>query len=246
MTEFLKVLALAAIPGAGNFVRVLAGEVSRVGGRGLSYALHAAAGVMLGVVGVEILPRALEVSQPWLIVVAFAIGSAAAVAIDRVLHGLVGEQAGPWGVWTATAVDLFSDGLLIGAGSTLDFRRGLLLAIAQVPADLPEGFSTSASFQAAGIGRGRRLLYALAFFVPLAAGAAMGFFLVRGQSDLLKHGLLSFAGGLLATLAIDEVLGEAHESDEEHSSLQTLTMTAGFAFFALLSIYFELRVGLVC
>lgn len=239
LTEFLQVLALAAIPGAGNFVGVLAGEAFRVGGRGLSYALHAAAGVMLGVVGVEILPRALEVTQPWLIVLAFVVGSAAAVGIDRVLHGLVGEEAGPWGVWTATAVDLFSDGLLIGAGSTLDLRLGLLLSIAQVPADLPEGFSTSASFQVAGVPRGRRLLYALGFFLPLAVGTAIGFFLVRGQSDLLKLGLLTFAGGLLATLAIEEVLGEAHASEDRHVPWQTLTMTAGFALFALLSLYFE-------
>lgn len=239
MTEFLKVLALAAIPGVGNFVGVLAGEVFPVKGRGLSYALHAAAGVMLGVVGVEILPRALDVSQPWVIVLAFVLGSVAAVGVDAVLHRVVGEQSGPWGIWTATAVDLFSDGLLIGAGSTLDVRLGLLLAIAQVPADLPEGFSTSASFQSAGTSRGRRLLYGLAFFGPLAAGAAVGFFLVRGQSDLLKLGLLTFAGGLLATLAIEEVLGEAHESEGEHVPTQTLTMTAGFALFALLSLYFE-------
>src|SRR5690606_11667900 len=100
----------------------------------------------------------------------------------------------------------FSDGVLIGAGSTIDLRLGLLLSIAQVPADLPEGFSKSASFRSAGVSRGRRLAYSGAFFLPLLVGAVTGFFLVRGGSDLLKLGLLTFTAGMLATLAIEEVL----------------------------------------
>lgn len=37
---------------------------------------------------------------------------------------------------------------MIGAGTTIRAGLGLLLAVAQVPADVPEGFATIANFRA--------------------------------------------------------------------------------------------------
>ncbi|WP_447924982.1 hypothetical protein [Georgenia muralis] len=44
MEGYLLVLALAALPAAGNFLGGLASKAFRVSGNGLSIALHAAAG----------------------------------------------------------------------------------------------------------------------------------------------------------------------------------------------------------
>ena len=65
MQGFVLVLALAALPAAGNFLGGLAAEVFKVSERALSLALHLAAGIVLAVVGLELMPEALTAQPPW-------------------------------------------------------------------------------------------------------------------------------------------------------------------------------------
>lgn len=57
-------------------------------------------------------------------------------------------------------VDLFSDGIMIGTDSVISFNLGLLLALGQVPADIPEGFATISSFRKHGLSPTKRVLLA--------------------------------------------------------------------------------------
>jgi ZIP family zinc transporter len=45
----------------------------------------------------------------------------------------------PLGIFFAVAVDLFTDGVLIGTGATIASPLALLLALGRVPANVPEG-----------------------------------------------------------------------------------------------------------
>ncbi len=58
MSGYLLVLGLAALPAAGNFAGGVLAEVFRVSERALSLALHLAAGIVLAVVGLELMPSA--------------------------------------------------------------------------------------------------------------------------------------------------------------------------------------------
>lgn len=58
MNEFLTVLLLAALPAAANFSGGLLAEVLPQSDRVLSLALHLAAGIVIGVVGIEQIGRA--------------------------------------------------------------------------------------------------------------------------------------------------------------------------------------------
>lgn len=60
MSDFLTVMGLAALPAAANFLGGGLAEVFRVSGRVLSLALHLAAGIVLAVVGLELMPEALQ------------------------------------------------------------------------------------------------------------------------------------------------------------------------------------------
>ncbi len=133
------------------------------------------------------------------------------------------------------AVDLFSDGVIIGTGSTIAFGLGLLLALGQVPADIPEGFATIATFRAQGVARRTRMLLAASFTVPIVLGATIGYWVVRGQPEGFKLGLLAFTAGILLTVAIEEMVTEAHEGEEPR--LASIFLVGGFALFALLSAY---------
>ncbi|MCC2770677.1 hypothetical protein LK516_22535, partial [Parabacteroides distasonis] len=71
--------------------------------------LHVAAGIVVAVVAVELLPQALEGAAPWLVVIGFCLGGAAFIGLDWGIERLTGgdEAAGPWVVYAAVFVDLF-------------------------------------------------------------------------------------------------------------------------------------------
>ncbi|MDP9374275.1 MAG: ZIP family metal transporter [Chloroflexota bacterium] len=248
MDGYFAVLLFAALPALGNLAGGVLAEFVRPSPRLVSLALHAAAGIVLAVVAVELMPQALEADPPWLIVLSFVLGGAFFVAVDKgielVRARLGGEgDAGPWVIWFGVAVDLFSDGVMVGTGSTVAVGLGLLLALGQVPADVPEGFATIANLRAAGVRRATRLLLSALFAVPIFLGATVGYWAMRGQPELYKLMLLTFTAGVLTTLVIEELVPEAHEEAggaENEPRVAALVFIGGFALFALISAYFEL------
>ena len=158
--------------------------------------------------------------------------------IDRLVSGSSAPQSGAWVIYAAVAVDLFSDGLLTGTGSAIAFDLALVLAIGQVTADIPEGFATVANFKAKNTSRARRLLITASFAVPVLAGAALSYFLLRGQSEALQLAALAFTAGLLLTAASEEIIVEAHEAAADSRSA-VLAISGGFVLFALVASYFE-------
>lgn len=60
MEGFLQVLLFAAMPAAGNFLGGITAEMKQVSDKTLSLALHFAAGIILAVVGVELMPGLLK------------------------------------------------------------------------------------------------------------------------------------------------------------------------------------------
>lgn len=119
---------------------------------------------------------------------AFVVGGAFFVVSDRAVHivqsrfGGGEAQAGPWLIFFATAIDLLTDGLTIGTGTVVASSLCLLLALAQMVGDAPEGFATIASFRAGGVPRRRRLAINAAFAMPILLGALIGFFALRDAS----------------------------------------------------------------
>lgn len=241
MHDYAVALALATLPALGNFAGGLVAEAFDVSRRTLSLALHAAVGVLLAVVGLELMPEALDVDAPWIPVGAFLVGGVFFLAADRAIHFVEARfeadeaAAAPWLVFFGVSLDLFSDGVMIGAGATISSALGLLLALAQVSADIPEGFATIAGFKRQGVDRRRRLAISGAFALPIFAGATIGFWAARGGPELLKVSLLAFTAGVLIAVVVEEIAPQAHRGTE--SQLAALVLVGGFALFALVSAY---------
>lgn len=236
MEDYLKALLFALAPALGNFGGGLLAEAFNVSQRALSFALHAAAGVVIAVVAVELIPETLGVNPPWLPILAFVVGGVFFMGADRLIERVSGEsEAGPWVLWFGVAIDLLSDGIMIGTGSSIDLGLGLLLAVGQTPADIPEGFAAIATFKARGVAKKLRMILAAAFAAPLFVGVTVGYWAVRGQPEAVKLSLLAFTAGVLVTVVVEEVVPESHQGDE--SKFATAFFIGGFALFSLLSAY---------
>lgn len=237
--EFLNVLGLALLPALGNFSGGILAEWLRPSKALLNRALHAATGVILAVIAVEVMPRALGSLPTWHHAVAFLIGGGTYVlleaGIDRWQQNKKGGAGtGAWMVYVAVATDLVGDGLLIGAGSAVSAKLALLLALGQVLADIPEGFAVIANFRARGLRKVKRLMLSASFVVPITAAASLAYFALRGQSEGLKMAALVFVAGLYTLAAVEDMLREAHDSEED-SRWSSLCLIGGFALFLVVS-----------
>lgn len=241
MEGYLGVLALILLPAAGNTAGGVLAEIINVSQRTLSLALHAAAGIVLAVVGVELMPMVLNVNPPWVSLLVLIAGSGFAVLIDEVTEFMQSRtssttvDAGSVAIYFGTAVDLFADGLLIATGTTINFGLGLLLALGQVPADIPEGFASIATFEDRGVKRRTRLLLSASYFIPIFIGGTIGYWVIRGQPEIVKLSMLAFTAGILLTVAVEEMVPEAHESTNTRT--EGLVLVGGFVLFTFLSVY---------
>ncbi|MEV7572937.1 hypothetical protein AB0P28_07530 [Pseudarthrobacter sp. NPDC089323] len=93
--------------------------------RALSLALHLAAGIVLAVVGLELMPEALAADAPWVPILAFVGRGLFFVGIERAIGFIQGraesseKTAGPLAIFSGVSLDLFSDGIMIGTATVL-------------------------------------------------------------------------------------------------------------------------------
>lgn len=253
MPELLQIVVLALLPAAGNFAGGLLAEVIKTTRANLSLALHAAAGIVLGVIAMELAPRIFEGLPAWLAGITVLAGGGAFLLLEAIVAKLTGgsdetaktetltaasSSASAWMIYAAVSLDLFSDGLLIGAGSSLSFELALVLAIGQVTADIPEGFAAVANFKDKGMPRSRRILMSASFAVPILVAAVATYVLLREQSPAVQLMVLAFIAGLLLVAATEQIIGEAHEAACD-TKASAMSIVGGFVLFALVSSYFE-------
>jgi len=240
VSSYLTVLAIALLPVGGNVLGSLTAEMMRVSPWIIGAALHAAAGVAIAVVSVDMMPWALDRLAVWILVAAFIVGAAFSIllkwGVEWGRQRFAAGSAGAWMVYMAVAADLLSDGLMIGAGSAVSSGLGLLLGLSQVVANVPGGFAAMANFADEGVKRRTRLLIAGSFVLPVVLGASIGFWLLRGAGETLENAALAFIVGVLLLATIEDLVPQADEPGAARW-ISTIAFTAGFAFFALLSTY---------
>lgn len=239
MNDIASILSLALLPALGNIAGGILAEVYRPSPRVLNWALHLAAGIVIGIVAIELTPNALQVLPTWLVGVCFLLGAGGYQLAERGVAYLQeqqgsGETESMWMIYFAVAVDLFSDGLMIGSGAAVSAGLGLAIAIGQVLADVPEGFAVIANFRNKGVSRTRRFALSASFAVPALTAALGAFLLLRQQSQAWQMGVLLGTAGILTTAAIEDMISEAHATEQD-GRFATSFLAMGFGLFAFVS-----------
>jgi zinc transporter, ZIP family len=236
---------MAVFVALGAFLMTLAGgwTAQRVTDR-RHLVLGLAGGLMLGVVGLDLLPEALEAADREIYgvpaaLLLFVAGFLLAHLVERLLahrqaaHG--GEETSgrtpEVGLTAAAAMVGHSamDGVAIGAAFQVGDDMGVAVALAVVAHDFADGFNTYTITSLYGNARRRALTMLVADAAAPVIGAASTS-LVTIPEHLLG-GYLGLFGGALLYLAAAEILPEAHH---EHPARSTVLCTiAGAAFIWL-------------
>ncbi|ARP69612.1 permease [Streptomyces pluripotens] len=236
---------MAVFVALGAFLMTLAGgwTAQRVTDR-RHLVLGLAGGLMLGVVGLDLLPEALraagrEVFGVPAALLLFVAGFLLAHLVERLLaarqaaHGAAehGHRAPEVGLTAAGAMVGHSamDGVAIGAAFQVGGGMAAAVALAVIAHDFADGFNTFTITSLYGNARRRAVGMLLAdACAPLAGALSTVFFHLP---EPVLGGYLALFGGVLLYLAAAEILPEAHH---EHPARSTLLCTvAGAAFIWL-------------
>lgn len=239
--QLLLVVVLALLPALGNFSGGLLAEWLPVSKRMINYALHIAAGIIIAVVAIEVMPNALGIVSTGVMAIVFLAGGLFYISIKTIVtrwqeskQNSQSEGTGAWMIYVAVAADLIGDGLLIGTATVIDIKLAVLLALAQVIADVPEGFATIANFKDKGTPRKKRLLLSASFVIPIMLAALFAYFILRGQSEAVQMSGLVFVAGLYMLAGVEDLMGEAHEAEAD-TTWSSLNFLAGFVVFMIAS-----------
>ncbi|MBW8796076.1 MAG: ZIP family metal transporter [Streptomyces sp.] len=236
---------MAVFVALGAFLMTLAGgwTAQRVTDR-RHLVLGLAGGLMLGVVGLDLLPEALraagrEVFGVPAALLLFVAGFLLAHLVERTLalrqaaHGADehSHRAPEVGLTAAGAMVGHSamDGVAIGAAFQVGGGMGAAVALAVVAHDFADGFNTFTITSLYGNERRRAIAMLVADACAPVVGALSTIFITIPEG--LLGGYLGLFGGVLLYLAAAEILPEAHH---EHPARSTLLCTvAGAAFIWL-------------
>ena len=240
--DLVDVVLLTLLPALGSILGVALAEWRKPPAWLTGTALHMAAGIATGVAAVELVPRAQERGETWLLALAIiggALLSVVLVSLSRRLRKGKGEGSEVlWGAYTAIIIDLFSDGLMTGGGGAVAANLGVLLGASQVFGNLPGGFAITAGFREAGISRRKRLIAACSYPLAPVAGGVGGFLILDGASDALTGFVLALFAGLLLTATIEDLVPEA-DAPGASRKLSSPAFAVGFVLLLLMSSYLE-------
>ncbi|MEU8435582.1 ZIP family metal transporter [Streptomyces sp. NPDC029216] len=236
---------MAVIVALGAFLMTLAGgwTAQRVTDR-RHLVLGLAGGLMLGVVGLDLLPEALhaagqEVFGVPLALLLFVAGFLVAHVAERLLAvrqaahgGSNGEGPGhdhggrvPQVGLTAAAAMVghsLADGVALGVAFQVGGGMGVAVALAVITHDFADGFNTYTLTRLYGNARRKALMMLFADAAAPVVGAASATLFTLPEEPLGAY--LGFFGGVLLYLAAAEILPEAHH---RHPALSTLLCTVG-------------------
>ncbi|MGW6461132.1 ZIP family metal transporter [Streptomyces sp. NPDC055078] len=205
--------------------------------------LGLAGGLMLGVVGLDLLPEALEAADHRVFGVPQALllfvgGFLLAHLVERLLavrqaaHGAADEKVPQVGLTAAAAMVGHSlmDGIAIGAAFQVGESMGLTVALAVVAHDFADGFNTYTLASLYGNTRRKAVAMLVADAIaPVVGAASTELFTIPVE---LLGSYLGFFGGALLYLAAAEILPEAHHTHPARSTL--LCTVAGVGFIWLM------------
>ncbi|MFJ8576735.1 ZIP family metal transporter [[Kitasatospora] papulosa] len=236
---------MAVFVALGAFLMTLAGGwvAQRVSDR-RHLVLGFAGGLMLGVVGLDLLPEAVEAAGGLLFGVPAALllfvgGFLTAHLVERSLavrqaaHG-AGEERVPQVGLTAAAVMVghsLMDGVALGAAFQVGGGMGAAVALAVITHDFADGFNTYTITSLYGNARRKALLMLYADALAPIVGAATTLLFTLPEELLGCY--LGFFGGALLYLAAAEILPEAHHDHPARSTLLCTVAGVGFIWLVV-------------
>jgi ZIP family zinc transporter len=241
MNLILTVIILAT---AGPVIGSLIGVLKKPSNRFMFNMLSFAAGVMLAISFLELIPESIHLSSVWLCILGIAVGSGIMFMLDRIIPHihpeLCSQEQG--GNLKKTAVYLllgiflhnFPEGVAMAIGAVSDFKLTIVIALAIAIHDVPEGICTSAPYYYCSKKRLKSFLLSASTAIPTIVGFIIAYYVFQNILLQLVGVILAATAGLMIYISADELIPVSCSKLTNHSTIFSLIV--GVIFVILLGL----------
>ncbi|MBT4540935.1 ZIP family metal transporter [Candidatus Woesearchaeota archaeon] len=204
--------------------------------------LSFAAGVMLAISFLELIPESIEFSSPLLCVAGVLIGALVMYVLDKVIPHIHPELCNPepgfqlkkTALYLLIGIFLhnFPEGMAIAVGTISDIKVSLAIALGIAIHNIPEGICTSAPYYASSGKRLKAFLLSASTAIPLLAGFFVAKFLYEVISSNFIGIIIAATAGLMIYISADELIPCSCCKVTHHSTI--FSLIAGVVFVVLL------------
>jgi ZIP family zinc transporter len=242
MSPILIIIVISLI---GPIFGSLIGVLKKPSERYIHNMLAFAAGVMLAVSFLQLIPQSIELSSVWLCVFGIAIGSLVMFALDKALPHihpeLCSQEQGRNLHRTATYLLIgiflhnFPEGLAMGIGVVTEINLSYLIALAITIHDIPEGICTSAPYFFVSKKRLKSFFLSAATAIPTVIGFLLSYFLFPKIPLAIVGIIIAATGGIMIYIASDELIPTSCNKDNKTWSHSTIfSLITGVLFVVVL------------
>ncbi|MFH1248993.1 MAG: ZIP family metal transporter [archaeon] len=228
--EIIFLVAVLAI--LGPVIGSLIGIITKPSNRFMFNMLSFAAGVMLSISFIELIPVSIKLSSPLISMTGIFLGAIVMFAIDRSIphlhHGLCEPEQGlklkKTSIYLLLGIAMhnFPEGMAMGIGSTIGVGSGLVIALAIAIHDIPEGICTSAPYYLYSKKKLKSFLLSSATAIPTLLGFLLAYFLLRNISPLFIGLITAATAGLMIYISADELIPASCSKTTNHSTIFSL------------------------
>ena len=226
----LRLVLAAAAAAVGSCLAVLFKKVSHLG---LCVLISFAAGALLAVALLDILPEALKLTGFFKGSLSIISGYLLFWLITKFIfhvcpacsatHTEVNFKAITLSMIAALSIHSFMDGLAIYSGAISGSEAGFLILLAVVYHKIPEGMALSLVAVGSGVSRWKALLLSVGLeSLTTLAGGLAGFFFILPKSSLWLGCVLGHVGGGFVFIVFHALLSEVVKHHPRHTLLAAM------------------------
>jgi zinc transporter, ZIP family len=239
-----NVFLILIIAVAGPFLGALIGVLKRPSELVLFNMLSFAAGTMLAISFLKLIPESIAFSSILLCVLGILIGSLVTYVLDKLIphihvksysHAKAhGKRINRVAIYIIVGMFLhnFPEGMAIAIGFVSDFKLSIAIAIAVAIHDIPEGICTSAPYYYTSRNRLKSFLLAVSTAIPTVIGFGFSYFLYQFIPLQLVGLFIAATAGIMIYISADELIPISYSRGTHHSTI--FSLMAGIALVILL------------
>ena len=240
MDILLIIIIAVAGPVIGSFIGVIRKPTDIFVNNFLSFA----AGIMLAISFLQLIPQSIRISSLWLCCLGIVIGSLFMYALDKVVpHTDPADIDVRSGRFRKTAIYLiagialhhFPEGAAIALGTVTGYETSLAIVLAIAVHDIPEGICTSAPYFYITQSRLKSFLVSSSTAIPTILGYLVAHFMFEKISFEIIGFVVASTAGLMVYISADELIPiscRKSSSSENHSTI--FSLIAGVVLVVLL------------
>jgi ZIP family zinc transporter len=199
---------------------------------------HFAAGAVLAAIASNVIPEVERLGTLSGVIGGFAAGGAMMIALKWIVVRLEREEKRgkglPFGLASAAAVDTLLDGVIIGAGFSVDPQLGTLLVIALGLELFFLTLSVGVELREGKLATWKSLAVTAGIACMLLLGASVSSFFLSNASESTLAIVLAFGAAALIYLIAEELLVETIQAEE--SLFSTVMLFSGFLILMALKL----------